>query len=690
LLHGLRRRWFAALTLGGALAAVAAVAAWYLMSPKYTAVSQLKVLALPPAIIPDPLVSREEFKTYMRTMSQELRNRLVLRDALKQDKVLQLKLDDRESDPVAFVDEALKVEFLENSEILTVTLASQDPNVSLVLLKAVVDSFKKLILQAEEERRRQHAEDLDKVFRKARNELEVLKKGYEHDAALSKGVVDAKTLPFQQYDDFSQLNQARRDRDAAKHNLLTAQANLEAYIEYAQSLQKSKLSGATYDAAADADMEVKRLQDAIRAKERLVRELGGSLFPSGEAEARKLRNLKADLEKRRQEVREELKTRALASMEDNQELERRKLEVQIASFKQQHAQLETVVKDLEEKVKEYGKIDPRLEQLLSEIKAQTNLVETVGSRRDRERLELDAGPRVLVPSEPDLQRKDMRKQIAVTVVAPVLALLAACAGIAWLECRQRRVRSANHVAQGLGIPVVGAVPNLPNLERHLVGPAGETDLEGHPVMESIDSLRTLLLCDAATESTRVLLVTSAGPGEGKTTLASHLAGSLARAGRKTLLIDGDLRTPAAHQLFELPQQPGFSEVLLGEVEAAEAVLATPIDGLALMAAGQWDREVMQALARDGMQGIFEKLLEEFDFLVIDSHPVMAATDALLIGQRSDAVIVSVLREVSRAPQVYGACQRLAALGIRVLGAVVNGTDPEEVIEPPAPAAALAG
>ncbi len=184
--------------------------------------------------------------------------------------------------------------------------------------------------------------------------------------------------------------------------------------------------------------------------------------------------------------------------------------------------------------------------------------------------------------------------------------------------------------------------------------------------------------DDGAEAARVLLVTSAGPGEGKTTLAAHLASSLARAGRKTLLIDGDLRRPGVHQLFELPQQPGFSEVLLGEVEAPDAVQNTPQDGLSVLAAGQWDREVMQALARDGLEGVFERLREEFDFIVIDSHPVLSATDSLLLGQQVDAVILSVLRDVSQTPRVYAASQRLAALGVRVLGAVVNGADPDEV------------
>src|SRR5439155_15590423 len=127
----------------------------------------------------------------------------------------------------------------------------------------------------------------------------------------------------------------------------------------------------------------------------------------------------------------------------------------------------------------------------------------------------------------------------------------------------------------------------------------EVDARGHHLLESIDAIRAFLLRDSILEATRVVMVTSAVAGEGKTTLASHLAGSLARAGRRTLLVDCDLRTPSVHQMFELPLQPGFSEVLLEEIDLANAIQNTTVAGVSVLSAGQWDREVMQALARDG-------------------------------------------------------------------------------------------
>jgi capsular exopolysaccharide synthesis family protein len=319
-----------------------------------------------------------------------------------------------------------------------------------------------------------------------------------------------------------------------------------------------------------------------------------------------------------------------------------------------------------------------MEFLRGDIRNDTVMRDGIATQLNKLRMDLHSPPRIAVYQEAELQKKDIRKQVLATVAAPIVVWMAVCMGLAWLEYRQRKIHTAGEVATGLGIRVVGAIPKLHNLERHLIG-AGDLDMEGHTILESINAIRTLLLHDAASQGTRVVMVTSAVEGEGKTTLAAHLASSLARAGRKTLLVDADLRQPAVHQLFELPLQPGFSEVLLGEVEVVDSVQATTLDGLSVITAGQWDREVILSLARDGVEGIFERLREEFDFIIVDSHPVLSATDSLLVGQQADAVLLSVMRQLSQMPRVYGAAQRLTALKIRVLGAVVNGADVEEVV-----------
>jgi capsular exopolysaccharide synthesis family protein len=169
------------------------------------------------------------------------------------------------------------------------------------------------------------------------------------------------------------------------------------------------------------------------------------------------------------------------------------------------------------------------------------------------------------------------------------------------------------------------------------------------------------------------MVTSALSGEGKTSLAGHLAVSLARAGRRTLLIDGDMRKPTLHRLVNLPSDVGLTDLLEGDDALGHAVRATQVSGLWLLPAGVQKGRGTQALSHDGrVRQMFERFRAEFDIVLLDTSPVLLVTDPLLLGEHADAVLLSLLRDVSRLPTVYLACQRLADMGIRVLGGVVNG------------------
>jgi capsular exopolysaccharide synthesis family protein len=235
------------------------------------------------------------------------------------------------------------------------------------------------------------------------------------------------------------------------------------------------------------------------------------------------------------------------------------------------------------------------------------------------------------------------------------------------------------VVYGLGLRLVGCLPALPPRSgpgagrRAVPAPAAEADWQA-VLMESIGATRALLLHTSRVEALRVVMITSALEGEGKTSLAGHLATSLARAGRRTLLVDGDLRRPAVHRLFDLPPEPGLCELLRGGAGVAEALRPTQIDDLCVLPAGRAEAPALQALARGDLHLVLEELRGQFDFIIVDSAPILPVSDTLLIAQHADAVLFSILRDVSRLPMVYGACERLQALGVRVLGAVVAGAD----------------
>ena len=168
------------------------------------------------------------------------------------------------------------------------------------------------------------------------------------------------------------------------------------------------------------------------------------------------------------------------------------------------------------------------------------------------------------------------------------------------------------------------------------------------------------------------MVTSAMGGEGKTSLSCHLATSLARSGRKTILVDTDLRRPSLHHLFSQPLGPGISEVLRGEVALEDAIVATEVPELELLAAGECDDVTMRSLAQGGVAPLFERLKATYDCVIIDTAPVLPVTDTLLIAPYTDGVLLSVLNDVSRLPKLSEAHDRLTAIGVKVLGSVFIG------------------
>jgi capsular exopolysaccharide synthesis family protein len=694
LLRALGRRWVAAVCLGGGLAVIAALTAWFLLSPKYTAFARIRVRVEQEQLLKGGF-GPNDFRVYMRTQAGQIMGRNVISDALKREEVKRLNLDSLFESPAQYIEEELRVEQQEESEILTILLASFDPQVAVTLVKAIVDTYMDKVAYEEERARTRRVGQLDKVYNEA---VESLKK---HKDSLVKraeqlGTNDPAILAQRLVEVTGALRDAQQQRNALGFELIRAQADLDTLDARLQALKDPTARPPALKPALSADPELKALRARIEHVEDFLDDLKGRGHdlsdPTPMAAARNLAKLKVQFERRAREIEEDLRATAASGSpgagpsREQLQLDRVAKVNQIKALQKLYDGLQGDVDRLTAEKARLPQSNSEYEALRTEVQNEEKLVNDLGMQKERERIEQNAPPRISKLQEAELQKKDMKKQAMVTLVAPVAVLFAVCMALAWAEYRQRRVRTAAEVARGLGIRVVGAVPDVPHLEQHLVGADGGMELEGHPVLESIDALRTLVLHGCGGAAARVVLVTSATSGEGKTTLAAHLAGSLARAGRKTLLVDGDLRNPTAHQLFERPQQPGFSEALLGEVEVADAVRPTSLEGLSFLAAGQWDREVMQALARGDLEGVFVKLREEFDFLVVDSHPVLAAADSLLLGRQADAVILSVLREVSQMPRVYAAAQRLGGVGIRVLGAVVNGADPEEALPAPGRAA----
>lgn len=188
--------------------------------------------------------------------------------------------------------------------------------------------------------------------------------------------------------------------------------------------------------------------------------------------------------------------------------------------------------------------------------------------------------------------------------------------------------------------------------------------------EAYRSLRTAVLLSTAQEL-RVLAVTSAVPGEGKTSTALNLAVVLAQLGRRVLLVDGDLRKPRLHEILGVPGDTGLVSFLTHAAGLDGLALATEVPGLWLVAAGPVPPNPSELLASDRMGEFVGWARSGFDLVVFDTAPTLAVTDAILIGRRADGTVLCLRAGYVERRDVRACRDRLAQAGVRVLGAVLN-------------------
>ncbi len=301
----------------------------------------------------------------------------------------------------------------------------------------------------------------------------------------------------------------------------------------------------------------------------------------------------------------------------------------------------------------------------------------VGAEVEALTVELGAPPRIRQIEDAVAPRtRDEKKRFAMIGLIIFGSFFGGLFGIAFLELQNQKVDCADEVPTHLGLQVVGTLPILrPKPTRGLGLARRQTEKDRYwknLMLESIDATRTMLIHAARTGSHRVVMITSAVGGEGKTSLASHLATSLARSGLRALLIDADLRSPSIHRLFNLPMAAGLSEVIRGEAEWADVIAATTIDDLKVLTTGNCDRQTICLLSQGCLGPLFVQLKEKFDFVIVDSSPILPVADGLIIAQHVDAVLFSIFRDVSRKAKVAAASERLQCLGVPILGAVVTG------------------
>jgi len=270
-----------------------------------------------------------------------------------------------------------------------------------------------------------------------------------------------------------------------------------------------------------------------------------------------------------------------------------------------------------------------------------------------------------VPRAPFLP--DMRRSLMMATLAGLALALGLVAGFTYLD---DTVKTPEDVAQRLQVPFLGMVPKVA---------AGRALLSGdvpHTFGEAFRSLRTALAFSGGASTGRVVVVTSSQPLEGKTTTASNLAIALALGGEKVLLVDADLRRPNLHKTLGVENTVGLSHLLTGQSTPREAIRESGTADLWVMTAGQVPPNPSELLASDRMKALLGPSSAWFDWVIVDTPPVLAVTDAVILAPLAAGVAFVIRSEMTPRRHVRRALETLMTGGPKLHGIVLNGVDLE--------------
>lgn len=667
--HSLRRRWLLALGMGVVVGAAATGVLWWMFPESSSAVALFRVSSEEPVVaFPGASNETRRFEILQKTQLALLKSFFVLQAAVREPSIANLGALAGEDDPIQWLDQRISVNFPQESEILSISISGDEHKDDLrLIVDAVAKAYEEQVVFADRRRKLSTQDVLRKSFSKLNDEI---RRKMEDFQELAK---DLGSSNLDSADAETRLLLAEINRQIVEFSSLRTSA-MELQTEYeiiSRQLKDPLLLEAQIDEMLNADPMVGMLQQQLMLVEYQIQQIMSISRRNTKGLTR--------LQKQRQAVQQQIadyrarkKQEVLSSQQSAPNLALRQAtddyRIRASMIRNRVVQLNQEMAAKREELAALGEKSVDLALRQDELDQLQEIANDVALKMESWEVEMGAPPRIeKIQAAQITPGINLLQRYLIAGFGGISSFLMTCFAVAYVEFRNRRLNGPTQVDEGLGIRVVGTLPSLSS--RRLLDP-------NHPVVaqltESIDNVRTLLMHDSTTKQRQVVLVTSAMTLEGRTTVASQLAASLARAGRRTLLVDGDLRRPALHSLFDVPLEDGVCEVLRAEADVADVIRPTHAEGLWLLTAGYCDMDAIQAMAGEQLQPIFEKLRADYDFIIIDGAPVLSLSDSLLFGQYCDGAVLSVLRDHSEVPKIHQAAELLRGVGIRLIGSVVNG------------------
>lgn len=669
--HSLRRRWLPAILIAATLASILAVALFIFVPTTYEAVAMIRVNTSQSSVLGGRtmMTNMTEYDAYKQTQGQLITSPLVLNDALRdlEPKALQTLMAERNQ--LDFLQEEVHVDYGKQlGEIIRVTMKGYNREETIQIVQAVVDSYLSEVAGAEEAelmRKLQALRDMERTQQVAYKEkLDKINK-----LAKELGTSDTDMAEMNERIAFERYQMTMRKVDLLK----TQAEELQTQLYMAQTMaQGAEVEPNPYDVDMMLEQDV-QYKEAKMMMDQLDEQLAqGGAAPRGPTANRfafQRSQLQRTLDQRRRELTPKIVHILKRELYKHDEIADRQSVTSLqAELNATAKRYEIALKEAEDeknKIEHLTNYSAELDADKSSLKGLEDTLNEVAVEKFRTEMDLKGTQRIdlvqpaIIPDEDAFFFK-----LAEVGAAWLLAFLSLAGGIVGWDYLSQRVNVSRDVEKRVGVPVIGTLP----IVRGRASLAGGGKSSG--ITDSIDSIRAAIMYGRA--GIRSILVTSAVGQEGKSTVASQLAVSLARSGLKTVLVDGDVRGPSQHAVFGLPPDRGLCDVLRNQVDLPSVVQATPAENLWILPAGRCDQAAFHALAGPSLTTVMQHLKEQFDFVVVDSGPVLTGPEPMIFGQHVDGAVLSSRRDISQVPKVEEAFSRLRSVGIPVIGSVVNG------------------
>ncbi|HEV3300880.1 MAG TPA: P-loop NTPase [Planctomycetaceae bacterium] len=667
ILHALRRHWLRASFAGLVVGALAAIGVGLGLPRLYTATVVLRVSAGQSNIL--ELNKNADasilFDLYKRTQKQLVRGPMVLAGVLQRQEVASLPLVMQQVDQLAWLQKVVNVTFPDDAEIMEVSVRCEEKRTAETLADKVVEVYLSEVVGAERQEKLVRIASLQKAQTETETDLRKRRSGLRQ-LADALGTSDSEALTLAQKNTLEEYSVLWKQLNQVEWDLKRAQS--------AQQIRQRMGAGAGVP-ISDAEVDVAATMDPIIATSKARLENLQVLIDDthktsyGAAENEHVAPVQASIERnrkriedRKQALRKELALRKQAAEQPGMST----VEILDAQKKELTGKVEALRKEAEK----FGRSSVDVELMRAEIKALESLCDRIQRELREANIEMASlKARIAKISGPNTpMNDDWNRRVMLSASSGVFGTVIGCALVLFWDLRRRRLNTLLEIAEGLRLPILGTMPRMQRGERR--------DFSNAEFAQAVDGIAARLIF-APGESPQVVLVTSASAGEGKTTVALNLATSFAGMGRRTALVDFDLRRPALHEMLGVELTPGVSAILAHRIEPLEAVLPTSTENLFLLPAGAWGRRTLSPSNDEMVQRIVSELRAAFVHVVIDAGPVLPVVETRVVARHADGVVLSLLRDISEIPKVQSACELLRSFNIRMLGAVMVGA-PSEV------------